>query len=63
MTGRSAPLALAMAVLILSIVLAIGLIPVLDAELRRALARRAAAEASANDNDRAAARKPERQAG
>ncbi|MDH2313086.1 hypothetical protein [Methylobacterium brachiatum] len=45
MTGRSAPLAVAMALLVLSIVVAIGLIPFLEAELRRAMARRAAAEA------------------
>ena len=63
MTGRSAPLALAMAVLILSIVLAIGLIPVLDAELRRAAARKAAAETAANDNERAAAGNDERRIG
>lgn len=63
MTGRSAPLAVAMALLVLSIVLAIGLIPFLEAELRRAMARRAAAEAAANDNDRAAARKAERRIG
>lgn len=58
MTGRSAPLALAMALLILSIVVAIALIPALDAELRRKTARRAA-----NDNARAGALKPERQVG
>ena len=63
MTGRSAPLALAMAVLILSIVLAIGLIPILDAELRRATARKAAAKAAANDNDQAGTHTPERQVG
>lgn len=39
----AAPLAIASAILVLSIVLAVLLIPVLDAELRRATARKAAA--------------------
>lgn len=52
MTTPAAPLALAMGVLILSIVLALVLIPVLDAELRRAEARRIAGRL-ANDNDAA----------
>lgn len=55
MTGRSAPLAVAMALLVLSIAVAIVLIPVLDERLRRHAARKAAAEATANDNARAVA--------
>lgn len=39
----AAPLAIASAILVLSIVVALMLIPVLDAELRRATARKAAA--------------------
>ncbi len=45
MTGRESLIGVAMALLILSIVLAIILIPVLDEQLRRATARR-----HANDN-------------
>ena len=66
MTGRAAPLGIAMAVLVLLIALALVLIPVLDDQLRRAEARKiaAAAEAAANDNlQAAAARKTERQIG
>ncbi len=62
MTGRAAPLGIAMAFLVLSIALALVLIPILDDQLRRAEARKvaAAAEAAANDNRRAVARNPER---
>ncbi len=42
MTGRAAPLGIAMAVLVLSIALALVLIPVLDQQLRRTLARKEA---------------------
>lgn len=60
----AAPLAYAMGILVLFLVVGILLIPVLEAELRRTLARKAAAEAAANDNVRAAAaRKAERQIG
>jgi len=62
-TGRAAPLGIAMAVLVLFLVLGIVLIPWLDELLREAIARKDAAEAAANDNARAAARKPERQIG
>lgn len=57
------PLAIASAILLLSIVLAIVLIPVLDAELRRHAVRKTAAEAAANDNARKGVVKPERQVG
>lgn len=69
MTGRAAPLGIAMAVLVLLIALALVLIPVLDELMRRALARKAAAEATeaaeaaANDNKRAAARGTSRRVG
>ena len=59
MNSRSAPLAIAMALLVLSIVVAIILIPWLDEMLNRAIARKAA-EGAANDNDRAAVRDAER---
>ncbi|WP_267355748.1 MULTISPECIES: hypothetical protein [unclassified Methylobacterium] len=63
MTGRSAPLGIAMAVLVLFLVLGIVLIPWLDELLRDAIARKEAAEVAVNDNSRAAAQKPERQVG
>ena len=53
--------ALAMAILVLSIVVAIILIPWLDEKLRKAIARREAVEAAANDDRRAARHDPERQ--
>jgi hypothetical protein len=56
MTGRSAPLALAMGLLVLSIAVAIVLIPWLDEQLRKAIARKEAAARAANDNARAEAR-------
>ena len=59
MTTPAAPLALAVGLLILSLVLAIALVRALDAELRRTTALRAAA----NDNRRAPAREPERRIG
>lgn len=49
------------AILVLFLVLGLVLIPVLDAELRRATARKVAA--AANDNARTGALKPERQVG
>ncbi|MCJ2020564.1 hypothetical protein MKK84_24575 [Methylobacterium sp. E-065] len=64
MTGRAAPLGIAMATLVLFLVLGIVLIPWLDELLREAIARKEAAEAAATDNVRAAAaRKTERQTG
>lgn len=60
MTGRSAPLALAMGLLVLSIAIAIVLIPWLDEQLRKAIARKEAAERVANDNARAEARQAQR---
>lgn len=59
----AAPLAIASAILVLSIALALVLIPMLDAELRRHAARKTAAEAAANDNARKGALTPERQVG
>lgn len=59
MKPSTAPLACAMGVLVLLLVLAIVLIPALDAELRRHEARKAAA----NDNARVAAPQPERKVG
>lgn len=56
MTGRSAPLAVAMGLLVLLIVVAIILIPWLDEQLLRAIAKKDAAEAAANGNARAEAR-------
>ena len=43
MTGRAAPLGIAMAILVLSIALALVLIPILDERLRRATARKTTA--------------------
>lgn len=63
MTGRSAPLALAMGLLVLSIAVAIVLIPWLDEQLGKAIARKAAAEKAANDNARAEACEGERRIG
>jgi peptidoglycan/LPS O-acetylase OafA/YrhL len=58
MTGRNAPLGIVMALLVLSIVVAIILIPWLDEQLQRAIARKAA-----NDNARAVVPRPERKVG
>ncbi|MCJ2051674.1 hypothetical protein [Methylobacterium sp. J-070] len=63
MTGPRTAFALAMAFLVLSIVVAIVLIPWLDEMLRKAIAQKEAAESAANDNARAAAQKPKRQIG
>ena len=63
MNGPTTARALVMGVLVLFLVLGILLIPVLEAELRRATAKKIAAEAAANDNARAAVREPERQIG
>ncbi|MGU3668447.1 hypothetical protein ACLBX9_30060 [Methylobacterium sp. A49B] len=63
MNGPAAARALVMGVLVLFLVLGILLIPVLEEELRRATAKKIAAEAAANDNARRGAPQPERQVG
>ncbi|MFB0491248.1 hypothetical protein ABIE45_003834 [Methylobacterium sp. OAE515] len=55
----TASLACVTVILVLSIVLALVLISVLDAELRRSTARKTVA----NDNERASAPRPQRRAG
>lgn len=63
MSPGTARLGIVCAILVLFLVLGLVLIPVLDAELRRATARKIALQAAANDNARSGALKPERQVG
>ncbi|QGY05556.1 hypothetical protein MMSR116_29415 [Methylobacterium mesophilicum SR1.6/6] len=63
MNGPTTARALVMGVLVLFLVLGILLIPVLEAELRRATAKKIVAEAAASDNARKGAPQPERQVG
>lgn len=58
MLGSAAPLIVAIALLALSIFVAVALIPILDGRLRRTTERWAA-----NDNTATDAREPERQVG
>ena len=62
MNGPATALALALAILVQSIVVAIILIPWLDEKRRKAIARKEAVEAAANDDRRAVRHDPKRHA-